>query len=59
MPVMATSLPPPARFAGATRYEHTDIPAELTVSEWRARRHAARRSRGGIMRLMRRILRYR
>jgi hypothetical protein len=56
---MATSLPPPTRFTGALRYGHTDIPARRTLSEWRARRHAARRSRGRIVPLVRRILGYR
>ena len=56
---MATSLPPPAHFAGALRYEHSDVPARLTLSEWRARRHAAHRSRGRIVSLVRRILGYR
>jgi hypothetical protein len=56
---MATSLPPPARFAGALRYEHTDIPAGLTLAEWRNRRHGALRSRGHLRGLLRRLLGHR
>jgi hypothetical protein len=56
---MATRLPPPARFAGALRYEHTDIPEELTLAEWRTRRHRVLRSRGPLGRLLLRLLGHR
>jgi hypothetical protein len=56
---MATSLPPPARFAGALRYEHTDIPAGVTLAAWRRRRRRSPRSPGIIGRLLRHALRRR
>jgi hypothetical protein len=56
---MATRLPPPARFAGALRYERTDIPAELTLTEWRNPRHRALPSPGRRWRLLRRLLGHR
>ena len=56
---MATSLPPPARFAGAVRYEHTDIPAAMTLAEWRIRRPRELRSRGLLGRLLSRLLGHR
>jgi hypothetical protein len=56
---MATSLPPPARFAGALRYEHTDISAGLTLAEWRKGRPRALRSGGHLRGLLRRLLGHR
>jgi len=52
---MSVSLPPPARFAGALRYEHTDVPPALTLAEWRRRRHP-RRQRSRVVRLARRLV---
>jgi hypothetical protein len=40
---MTSRLPDPAEFAGAFAYEHTDVPAELTLTAWRRGRHSARR----------------
>jgi len=40
---MTAPVPPPARFAGAMRYEHTDIPAGMTVAQWRRRRRRTHR----------------
>jgi hypothetical protein len=53
---MTTPLPPPARFAGALQYEHTDIPAGLSLAEWRNRRRTALGSRGRLGVFMRRLL---
>jgi hypothetical protein len=53
---MATSLPPPARFAGAVGYEYTDIPPQLTLAEWRRCRHEVSRSGGRLWRLLGRLL---
>ena len=40
---MTSRLPDPAEFAGAFAYEHTDVPAELTLIAWRRAHRAARR----------------
>jgi hypothetical protein len=53
---MAPPLPPPARFAGALRYEHTDIPVGLTLAEWRNHRRTAPRPRGPLGGLICRLL---
>ena len=42
----------PARFPGAFAYEHTEIPAELTLSAWR-RQHAPPRRHRRLQRLLR------
>jgi hypothetical protein len=52
---MSVSLPPPARFAGAFRYEHTDVPPQLTLAEWRRQRRPRSR-RGTLVRRLRRLV---
>ena len=52
-----------AHAAGAMLVEHCDIPADMTIGQWRAacaaERRAARDARGGLKVTLRRVLRRR
>ena len=52
-----------AHATGAMQIEHCDIPAEMTIGEWRkaaaAERRAARDGQAGLRRTLRRALRRR
>jgi hypothetical protein len=52
---MATvDLSNPCTFAGAVKVEHSDIPAELTIAEWRAQRATQARQTKADRRAVRR-----
>jgi hypothetical protein len=49
-----TNRPRSPEFPGAFAYEHTDIPAGLTIREWRELNTQRRRRRRGLLALWRR-----
>lgn len=51
-----TTSTDPARFPGALLVDHSDVPGELTLREWRRQRHQTARAAQAAARARRRAL---
>ena len=52
---MIARLGDPADFPGASAYEHSDVPADVTLTAWRRSRPPQARQRRSLRTLLRRL----